>query len=96
MQRRQDGFKAHLADGARHRHHHRLRADQGQREPTNRDSTHEWGWPLLDGEDSPVTVLADSAYGAGYFRDELAGRGHNEQVEAGTGTARSAGWVHPR
>ena len=35
VQRRQDGFKAHLADRARHRDHHRLRADQGRRPGTD-------------------------------------------------------------
>ena len=39
------------------------------------------GLQLLAGEDSPVTVLADSAYGSGEFRAELAERGHIDRVK---------------
>lgn len=38
------------------------------------------GLQLLAGEDQPVTVLADSAYGSGEFRAELAERGHIDRV----------------
>jgi hypothetical protein len=78
VHRRQDGFKAHLA----------VEPDTGiitdcaltkANGADNREAT--VGLALLDGEDSPVTVLADSAYGAGYFRDELAGRGHTDRVK---------------
>jgi hypothetical protein len=39
------------------------------------------GLALLDGEDSPVRVLADSAYGSGEFRAELIARGHVDLVK---------------
>jgi hypothetical protein len=39
------------------------------------------GLGLLDGEDSPVTVLADCAYGSGQFRAQLAERGHIDRVK---------------
>jgi IS5 family transposase len=39
------------------------------------------GLGLLDGEESPVRVLADSAYGSGEFRVELAERGHVDLVK---------------
>lgn len=72
VRRRQDGFKAHLAvepetgiitDCA-------LSKANGV---DNRESV--VGLTLLEGEDSPVTVLADTAYGSGDFRTELAARG---------------------
>jgi hypothetical protein len=39
------------------------------------------GLELLDSEDEPVTVFADSAYGTGEFRAELADRGHTDRVK---------------
>src|SRR5204863_1394688 len=39
------------------------------------------GLGLLDGEDEPVTVLADSAYGSGDLRAELTERGHSDRVK---------------
>ena len=39
------------------------------------------GLRLLETENSPVTVLADSAYGAGDFRAELADQGHIDRVK---------------
>jgi hypothetical protein len=39
------------------------------------------GPQLLAGEDEPVTVLADSAYGTGEFRAALAERGHLDRVK---------------
>jgi Transposase DDE domain len=78
VQRRQDGFKAHLA----------IEPDTGiitdcvltkagglaiDGVPVSDART---GLALLDGEDSPVRVLADSAYGSGEFRAELLERGH--------------------
>lgn len=39
------------------------------------------GQQLLAGEDQPVTVLADSAYGTGEFRAEQAQRGHIDRVK---------------
>jgi len=76
--RRQDGFKGHLA----------IEPDTGiitdcaLTKATGADN-HEAavGLELLDGEDSPVTVLADSAYGSGEFRAELAERGHTDRVK---------------
>ncbi len=38
-------------------------------------------YKLLSGEDQPVTVLADSAYGTGQFRTQLAERGHDDRVK---------------
>jgi DDE family transposase/transposase-like protein DUF772 len=76
--RRQDGFKAHLA----------VEPDTGiitdcaltkATGPDNHEAV--VGLGLLDGEDSPVTVLADSAYGSGEFSAELAGRGHTDRVK---------------
>jgi transposase len=75
---RQDGFKAHLA----------VEPDTGiitncaLTKATGADN-HEAtvGRRLLDDEDSPVTVLADSAYGTGQFRTELAQRGHIDRVK---------------
>src|SRR4029077_20421775 len=73
-----DGFKGHLA----------IEPDTGiitdcaLTKATGADN-HEAavGLELLDGEDSPVTVLADSAYGSGEFRAELAERGHTDRVK---------------
>ncbi|MGH3675586.1 MAG: IS1182 family transposase [Mycobacterium sp.] len=78
VHRRQDGFKAHLA----------IEPDTGvitdcALTKANGPGNHEAvvGLELLDGEDSPVTVLADSAYGSGGFRAELAERGHTDRVK---------------
>jgi IS5 family transposase len=75
---RQDGFKGHLA----------IEPDTGiitdcALTKANGTDNHEAavGLELLDGEDSPVTVLADSAYGSGQFRAELAERGHTDRVK---------------
>jgi IS5 family transposase len=78
VHRRQDGFKAHLAvepDTG-------IITDCALSKATGADN-HEAavGLRLLEGEDSPVTVLADSAYGAGEFRAELAERGHVDRVK---------------
>jgi IS5 family transposase len=78
VHRRQDGFKAHLAvepDTG-------IITDCALTKATGADN-HEAavGLQLLDGEDAPVTVLADSAYGAGEFRAELAERGHLDRVK---------------
>jgi IS5 family transposase len=76
--RRQDGFKAHLA----------VEPDTGlitdcALTKANGSDNHEAavGLGLLDGEDEPVTVLADSAYGTGEFRAELSERGHIDRVK---------------
>ncbi|HET6531482.1 MAG TPA: IS1182 family transposase [Actinoplanes sp.] len=81
--RRQDGFKAHLA----------IEPDTGiitdctltkaagvaaDGQPVSEART---GLDLLAGETEPVTVLADSAYGSGEFRAELADRGHTDRVK---------------
>jgi IS5 family transposase/transposase len=78
VHRRQDGFKAHLA----------VEPDTGiitdcVLTNANGADNHEAavGLRLLDGEDKPVTVLADSAYGTGEFRSELADRGHIDRVK---------------
>jgi hypothetical protein len=78
VHRRQDGFKGHLA----------IEPDTGIitdcafTKATGTDN-HEAavGLELLADEDSPVTVLADSAYGSGDFRSELAERGHTDRVK---------------
>jgi IS5 family transposase len=78
VHRRQDGYKAHLA----------VEPDTGiitdcALTKANGADNHEAavGLQLLEGEDSPVTVLADSAYGAGDFRAELDQRGHADRVK---------------
>ena len=96
VQRRQDGFKAHLA----------IEPDTGiitdcaltkagglgtDGAPVSEART---GLALLDGEDSPVRVLADSAYGSGEFRAELLERGHVDLVKpAPTRSAVPAGFT---
>jgi transposase len=83
VHRRQDGFKAHLAiepesgiiTGCALTQASGLAAD-GQ--PVSEART---GLELLDSEDEPVTVLADSAYGSGEFRAELSDRGHTDRVK---------------
>jgi hypothetical protein len=80
VQRRQDGFKAHLA----------IEPDTGiitgcaVAKATGADN-HEAvvGLGLLDAEapDEPVTVLGDCAYGTGDMRAELADRGHTDRVK---------------
>jgi hypothetical protein len=76
--RRQDGYKAHLA----------VEPDTGiitdcALTAANGTDNHEAtvGLALLESEDSPVTVLADSAYGTGAFRAELAARSHIDRVK---------------
>ncbi len=76
--RRQDGFKGHLA----------IEPDTGiitdcALTGASGADNHEAavGLGLLDGEDEPVTVLADSAYGSGQFSAELAERGHTDRVK---------------
>jgi hypothetical protein len=76
--RRQDGFKAHVAvepDTG-------IITDCALTKATGTDNREAVvGLALLEGEDSPVTVLADSAYGSGQFRAELAERGHVDRVK---------------
>lgn len=75
---RQDGFKAHLV----------VEPDTGiiidcaLTKAAGADN-HEpaVGLALLAGEDDPVTVLADSAYGTGEFRTALAEHGHIDRVK---------------
>ncbi len=78
VQRRQDGYKAHIA----------VEPDTGiitdcALTQANGAANHEAtvGLALLDGETAPVTVLADSAYGSGEFRAELIERGHRDRVK---------------
>lgn len=73
VHRRQDGFKAHIA----------IEPDTGiitECALTQASGTenHEAvvGLGLVDGEDSPVRVLGDSAYGTGAARTALAAAGH--------------------
>ena len=96
VQRRQDGFKAHLA----------IEPDTGiitdcaltkagglatDGAPVSEART---GLGLLDGEDSPVRVLADSADGSGELRAELLERGHVDLVKpAPTRSAVPAGFT---
>jgi hypothetical protein len=80
---RQDGFKAHLA----------AEPDTGlitncaitKASGLGADgmavSEARTGLDLLNGEAEPVRVLADSAYGSGDFRAELADRGHADLVK---------------
>jgi IS5 family transposase len=82
--RRQDGFKAHLA----------IEPDTGiitgcaltKASGTDTDglpvSEARTGLDLLEDETEPMTVLADSAYGSGEFRAELAERGHTDRVKS--------------
>jgi len=83
VHRRQDGFKAHVAvepdtgiitDCA-------LTKAGGRSAAGDRVSEAHVGLSLLDGEAKPVRVLADSAYGSGQFRAELAARGHVDVVK---------------
>jgi IS5 family transposase len=76
--RRQDGFKAHLAvepDTG-------IITDCALTKAAGADN-HEAavGLGMLAAEERPVTVLADSAYGSGEFRAELAQRGHLDRVK---------------
>jgi IS5 family transposase len=78
VQRRQDGYKAHVA----------VEPDTGiitdcALTQANGAANHEAtiGLALLDGETAPVTVLADSAYGSGEFRAELIKLGHRDRVK---------------
>ena len=83
VSRRQDGFKAHLA----------IEPDTGlitdcaltKASGTAADgcsiSEASVGLDLLEGEQDPVSVLADSAYGSGEFRAELGERGHTDRVK---------------
>jgi IS5 family transposase len=83
VSRRQDGFKAHLA----------IDPDTGiitdcavtKASGTDTDgqpiSEARTGLDLLADETAPVTVLADSAYGSGEFRDGLRERGHTDRVK---------------
>jgi IS5 family transposase len=78
LSRRQDGFKAHVA----------IEPDTGiitdcTLARASGADNHEAavGLQLLGSEAWPVTVLADSAYGTGDFRAELAERGHIDRVK---------------
>ena len=54
------------------------------------------GCELLATENSPVTVLADSAYGSGDFRAELADQGHIDRVKPAPVPAGDPRRVHHR
>jgi hypothetical protein len=78
VHRRQDGFKAHVAvepDTG-------IITDCALTKASGADTGEAAvGLALLQTEDAPVTVLADSAYGSGEFRAELAERGHADLVK---------------
>jgi IS5 family transposase len=76
--RRQDGFKAHLAVEPETG----IITDCALTKAAGADN-HEAavGLGLLAGEEQPVTVLADSAYGSGEFRAGLAEHGHLDRVK---------------
>jgi hypothetical protein len=78
VHRRQDGFKAHIA----------IEPDTGlitdcqltkASGPTSGDAA--VGPTLLGGEQGPVDVLADSAYGSGQARADLADAGHTAVIK---------------
>jgi IS5 family transposase len=78
VSRRQDGFKAHVA----------IEPDTGiitdcALTKASGADNHEAavGLGFLAGEDEPVTVLADSAYGSGELRAELVTQGHADRVK---------------
>ena len=78
VSRRQDGFKAHIA----------VEPDTGiitdcevSKASGQRSSDAQVGPGLLDGEDAPVQALADSAYGSGQARAELAAAGHEAVIK---------------
>jgi hypothetical protein len=78
VHRRQDGYKAHLA----------VEPDTGLitdcvLTKTNGTDNHEAviGVELLAGEDGPVTVLGDAAYGTGQMRAALADAGHRAVIK---------------
>jgi hypothetical protein len=80
VHRRQDGFKAHIA----------IEPDTGlitdcvltqASGADNHDAV--VGLQLLQSEDEPVTVLADSAYGTGEARAALAEAGHRTVIKPG-------------
>ncbi len=83
VSRRQDGFKAHIAvepdtgiitDCA-------LTKASGAAADGASVSEPSVGLDLLEGEEDPVTVLGDSAYGSGEFRAGLGERGHGDRVK---------------
>jgi transposase len=78
VHRRQDGFKAHIA----------IEPDTGiitdcalTKASGAGSGDAAVGIDLLDGEDASVRVLADSAYGSGDLRAELAASGHVDLVK---------------
>jgi IS5 family transposase len=79
VHRRQDGFKAHIA----------VEPDTGiitdcalTKAAGAGSGDAAVGIDLLAGESEPVTVLADSAYGAGELRAELVAGGHVDRVKS--------------
>ena len=78
VHRRHDGFKAHIA----------VEPDTGiitdcalRQANGTADSEATVAADLLEGEDGPVAVLADSAYGSGEFRAHLVKHGHRDVVK---------------
>jgi IS5 family transposase len=78
VHRRQDGFKAHLA----------IEPDTGiitdcALTKASGADTHDAavGQSLLESQHTPVTVLADSAYGTGELRAALVASGHRDRVK---------------
>jgi IS5 family transposase len=79
VHRRQDGFKAHIA----------IEPDTGiitdcALTKASGADTHDAavGQSLLESQHTPVTVLADSAYGTGELRAALAASGHLDRVKS--------------
>ncbi|MET3808909.1 hypothetical protein ABIB25_005941 [Nakamurella sp. UYEF19] len=78
VHRRQDGFKAHIA----------IEPDTGiitdcelTKASGARSSDAQVGPALLEGEESAVQALADSAYGSGQARADLAAAGHEAVIK---------------
>jgi IS5 family transposase len=83
VHRRQDGFKAHVAvePDTGIITACALTKTSGVAADGQRVSEARTGLDLLDDEDAPVRVLADSAYGSGEFRAELVERNHVDLVK---------------
>jgi hypothetical protein len=83
VHRRQDGFKAHVAVEPETGIFTATRLTKASGTDTDGQPVSEarTGLALLDGEDEGTDVLADSAYGSGEFRAELAERKHLDHVK---------------
>ena len=93
VHRGQDGFKAHIA----------VEPDTGiitdcelTKASGPRSGDAAVGPDLLATEPGPVQVLADSAYGSGQARAELAGAGHEAIIKPLSATPRRCRRLHHR